>query len=416
MPRYAVTGKCDDFLALIAEAERTPGLPWKPPWLRSLCLPFHLAGRALEGAARLSPAPAFFAFQDFVLGRVAGACGGLPFDEEGLRRAERLYSEWAERGKTPPVPSGFQAPPGTGERRTAAPALLCLMSHPLVNETETGLIVEMGRHALRALRRLRGPWSRPSLVLGVDCFALDTLGIASEETYASFMGHYHAGLDRQAHLRGLLGSRLMSKTAWTSGAWRIAGTLLSGGELAVALAGGVPVTSRILYAARECLRRLCRERPAGVSPREALAKLGADEGFRGFLDSGLAQGGLRKSAWRLMELWMTALLTVPQAYERAGRGEMAEPARAAFCACAAALGYAPEAVRARLSELEDEFARATPYRERFFRLLASRVLAKGRPLFLLPLRHRTDPLRLEFLEPLLLTPEPPRDFVRRNFP
>ncbi|HAH05048.1 MAG TPA: hypothetical protein DCM05_00760 [Elusimicrobia bacterium] len=122
MPRYAVTGKCDDFLALIAEAERTPGLPWKPPWLRSLCLPFHLAGRSLEGTARLSPAPAFFAFQDFVLRQVAGACGGLPFDEEGMRRAERLHDE----------------------RRTAAPALLCLMSHPLVDDRETGLIVEMG--------------------------------------------------------------------------------------------------------------------------------------------------------------------------------------------------------------------------------------------------------------------------------
>ncbi|HAH08421.1 MAG TPA: hypothetical protein DCM05_18155 [Elusimicrobia bacterium] len=400
MSRYSPTGRCDDFVSLIAQAEESRACaaqPWKPPLLQASLFPLNLAGRAVEGAARLCPPGPFFAFFDRVLRSIAGAHGGLPFDEEGMRRAERTHAEVLKTVRTPP-------------------ALLCLMSHPLVNEEETGLGVEMSRHALLALRRLRGPDSRPLLMVGVDLFALDTLGAAAEQFYAGFMGHYHLGLDRQAHLRGPLGRRLMAKTAWTSAAARIEKALREGGELAMALAGGVPVTSRILYAAREAVNRLCRERPGSRPLAQALSLLEREEPFRELLRSGTAAGGLRRSAWRLMELWLCETLTRPRAYALAERGELCEPACRAFLACARALGWPEEAARARLSVLQEEFVRETPWRARFFRFLAARVLSRGRPVFLLPLRHRTRPLRLEFLAPELLGARPSEEFVRKNFP
>ncbi|MBI5243735.1 MAG: hypothetical protein HY922_08645 [Elusimicrobia bacterium] len=382
------TGRCDDLLAPLARAEverAGRSLPAKPALFRFCLRPLILAGRALEAAARLSPSALFNAFQDWALRRIAGPCGGLPFDNgEGLRSAAALLRSW----------------PGAKE-----PALLCLMSHPLVNEDETGLNVELARHALQALSLLRPRPCRPKIVVGVDPFALSGLGPLDEPLYEGFMGHYHLGLDRQAHLRGAVGGRLMACAAWPSAALRIAADLASSKELAMALGGGVPTTSRILYTLRETLGRWRRGRPVdGGPPSAVLARLESVEEFRRFRRAYGDAGPLGKSAWRMMELWLTTLLCSAEgAYACAERGDLAGPAREALSACAAALGCKAEEAAARLAALEEEFRRETPIRERFFRFLAARVLAKGTPILLLPLRHRCSPEpRLSFGVPCLL--------------
>ena len=393
--RHARTGRYDDFLAPLARAEHErvwKNAPRTPEICRFCLLPLILVGRLFELAARIVPPDWFAALHDWALRKAAGRSGGLPFDDgEGLRGAQALLR--------------------SAEGRT--PALLCLMSHPPVTEEEIGLNAEMARHAIRGLRLLRARPCRPKIVVGVDPFALSGLDPVREPLYRGFMGHYHLGMDRQAHAGGSVERRLMADTAWPTVALRIAACLSSGGEVAMVMAGGVPTTSRILYAAREFLIVLRRDRPiagsAGrpASPFEVLARLESTEEFQSFRRSQAATGALNKSAWRVMELWLTTLLADTRgpdaAYARAERGELATNVRRALCACAAALGYGPEETAARLAGLEEEFGRKTPYRVRFFRFLLARVVAKGTPVLLLPLVHHGSPRSPTFGEPCLLT-------------
>lgn len=69
-------------------------------------------------------------------------------------------------------------------------------------------------------------------------------------------------------------------------------------------------------------------------------------------------------------------------------GETAESAARAALACLSV----PEAAReSLLAELSSDMTRETPSRRRLFRLLVGRV-ARRRPLVLIPVVHRTDPL------------------------
>ena len=51
---------------------------------------------------------------------------------------------------------------------------------------------------------------------------------------------------------------------------------------------------------------------------------------------------------------------------------------------------AEEAGARGMAALQEELARETPYRARFFRLIASRILGRGRPVVFVPIIHHTD--------------------------
>lgn len=397
--RYPHTGRADDLLSTLAEAEaeRAPAvLARKSPLAALLLPPCTLAGRLAALGLRALPAAWAGGLQDRVQRGAAGAAA-RHFEPGGaLERAGRLLAE-LERG---------------GRRA----GLLCLASHPLVDEEGTGLNVELMRQGLLALRLLGGALSRPRMLAALDPFALDTFTTPREGFYAGYMAGAHLGFDRQAGLRRGLDALLMRGSSWTSAAWRLSRSLREGGGVVLMLAGGVPLTARAHYALREALGELRRRRPGARPPREAAALLGEGTDFAA-LRAGL-RGGMRRSAWRAMESWLLSRQTPAAALEAAARGELPAPAAEAFRRCALALGFEEKAAGRALEDARAEYARETPRRARLFSFLARRVAARGVPLLLLPLRHVGKPGALSFGEAAALAPGRPFDaraFVARNF-
>lgn len=93
------------------------------------------------------------------------------------------------------------------------------------------------------------------------------------------------------------------------------------------------------------------------------------------------------STWRRLEAW--AMAAVAEA--SAEHGRLQPEARAVLLSCAAALGFAPAEAGAAVDELSRELARETPYRPRFFRVLAARLL-RCRDVVFVPVRHTMQPL------------------------
>lgn len=374
------TGTSQDLFSVVVRAyERRLGegpaaaaLPPKPPLMRlALEAPFILLGAAVAVVLELLPAKAALAFHDKVFSALAGKNYPFRGDSPALARAEALVRRVREE-------SGRE------------PALLALISHPPVSGELAHLNLELTRHAQLALYRLRGAPCRPRLVAAVDPFALDTLSMPAEGVYAGFVGSYHVGLDRMAIGRGFLSALLLRRSSWSVMIHRLLGLLRAGHEAAMVLAGGVPSTTRVLYAVREWAGR-ARGRSSS-SPAEVLARLRAYAAFRRFETEGPHGAGLTRNAWRMAEGWAMAALSGyfqeedPAAAAESGRLE--EGARRTLLACLEALGV-PEGERAAaLDELARELSRETPYRARVFRLLASEVLGRGRPLVLLPIAHR----------------------------
>ncbi|HVE12911.1 MAG TPA: hypothetical protein VNI01_05920 [Elusimicrobiota bacterium] len=367
---YAPTGTYEDILALLAREDlkrAAAGLPPKPEAARRFVEPFlQLAAKALLAAARLAPAESMLAVQDKVY-RALSSGPEAPYD---------LGSpELAAAGELARSIAGSAG---------VEPALVCMFSHPPVTGELVHFNLELVRSALSGLRRARGRACRPSLVIAVDRFALDTLPLHHEGLYAGFMGLYHLGTDRLAHSRAWPESLLLRGAAWPSLAGRMARRLAAGGELFLALSGGVPTTGRILYTAREFLLRARRERAAGVSPLEVRVRLRAEApAFARFEDSGAVGAALRVSVWRMIEAWVTFELLADDGLARADRGELSARGQDALASCLRALGCGAEA----LADLEEEFVRETPYRERLFRFLIARTAGRGRPIIFLPLTH-----------------------------
>lgn len=265
------------------------------------------------------------------------------------------------------------------------PALLAAISHPPVMGDLAHLNFELVRHATLALREVRGAPCRPRLVVAVDPFALDTISVAEEGVYAGFMGNFHLGIDRLALGRGQPGPALSPWTRWDRMPLRLFKALARGGEVGMVLSGGVPSTGRVLYGAREWARRAREASPHKSDVSKALACLGSDPGFAAFSKAAEATLHLSGRPWRLLEAWLMAAGAglVP--------GTTAEGAAGAALSCLAV----PEPARSRLTgEFAESLARETPSRRRLFRLLVGRV-ARRRPVVLLPIVHRTDPLGVE---------------------
>jgi hypothetical protein len=266
-----------------------------------------------------------------------------------------------------------------------APALLAAISHPPVMGDLAHLNFELVRHAMLALREIRGRPCRPRLVVAVDPFALDTISVLEEGLYAGFMGSFHLGIDRLALGRGHPGPRMSPQTRWDRMPMRLFRTLAEGREVGIVLSGGVPSTGRVLYAAREWVRRAVAAGELRSDPSRALACLRGDLSYSRFEQRAASILSLPKGPWRLLEAWLMTAAAGLLPDETAGSA-----ARAALSCL-----KVPEASRAALlAELSVDMARETPARRRLFRLLVGRV-ARRRPLLLLPVVHRTSPLGVE---------------------
>lgn len=321
-----------------------------------------------------------------------------------LRQHDRFFRLAAERRVYPFDPAAAVLERARGlvqevEREAGRPAaLLGLSVHAPDMEEHRHLTFELVRRAILALRRLRGGPCRPRIVGAVDAFALDSFSIVAESAYAGFMSQYHLGLDRLSRGgRGPISRRLLRSSSWDRMPWRMLRVLGSGGEVEIALAGGVPGTARVLYTVREWLIRQRRRSPQRARPEEIRRRLGGSPGFARF-QGDCPDVDIRTSAWRLLESWAMAALTgqSPRGESAARLGRLTPAARAVLEECLEILGLTPAETAASMAELAEELPRRTPYRARLFRLLAGRVLRRGRPLVLLPVVFRSGGgLRLE---------------------
>jgi hypothetical protein len=131
-----------------------------------------------------------------------------------------------------------------------------------------------------------------------------------------------------------------------------------------------------------------RESPLRAKPAEVLARLRRDPAFARFEKEGPHGEGLAVSAWRLAEAW--AMASVAGVFGCAGSscadsGKLSPEAEHALSSILDALGVSGSSAAA-LASIKDELTRETPYRERFFGVLAGRV-ASRRPLVLLAIAH-----------------------------
>jgi hypothetical protein len=376
------TGTSQDLLTVVTKAyERHLAatgaeLPRKTRAARlALEFPFVLVGKAVAAAMRLMPAETSLSLHDKLFSGLS-APRSYPF-EPGSPALARARAE-ARRLETL-----------TGKK----PALLALISHPPVMGEAATMNFELVRHASLALRVVRGAPCRPRLVAAIDPFALDTTPLYQEGVYAGFMGTYHLGLDRMSLGRPAASRLFLPGTGWDRMAHRLLRLLQRGGEAGMVLAGGVPSTTRTLYAAREWVAEARRQSPLKARPAEILARLRVLPGFARLEAEGPHGRGLGKSVWRLAELYAMAFLSgvfvesVEEGKSCADLGTLDQRGRTAMLAFLAALGLSDELAAESLARLSEELGRETPFRRRFFRILAGRI-ARRRPVVLLPIVHR----------------------------
>ncbi len=340
--------------------------------------PFVLLGKGVAAFMRALPTERAFRVQNRLYSTLS-APRSYPFDEKApqLERARALAARLEKDAGR-------------------APALVALISHPPVMGDLAHLNFELVRHASLALRAVRGAACRPQLVVAIDPFALDTAPLSQEGIYAGFMGSYHLGFDRMAVGRNPVSRWFLRRAAWDRMAHRLLRVLGGGGEVGMVLAGGVPSTTRVLYAAREWVGEARRQSALSSKPAEILSRLRRLPGFARMESAGPHGARLRGSAWRLAEAYAMALLAgvyVEQA--QAGRacadlGCFDEGTRRSMLELLDALGLSAEQAAESLARLSEELGRETPFRRRFFRVLAGRV-ARQRPVVLLPIVHRLQP-------------------------
>lgn len=386
------TGRYEDLMLLLSRAEhRRPGreVLSKSRLARTLFEPwFNLCGAGVAAVARIAPADWANAGADKVFRSISGENPTFDFeaDAENLGAARRLAGEVEKACGRPP-------------------AVFCLTSHPPATKALLYLTVEMMRHALAAMRSVRGRACRPRVVIAMDYFALDMLKFYEEGAYAGYTGRYLLGFDRLRSLRSPLSRCILNGTGWERIIWRICSGLSRGGEIGLVLGGGIPSTSRAYYCMPEFLGRLYVECPGRAPVEEIRARLEKlAPGYRAFKDSGEVGPGLHRNIRRSMESWVLWELTRDGGLERVDAGKTTKEGRQALRDCASAIGWSGREFAAAFSGFQREFQRETPYRERLLRIVISRVVARGRPVLLLPLTYGSpENVRMEYGEPVCLT-------------
>ena len=368
------TGTAQDLMRVVTRAyedrlaREGVVLPVKTEFQRRFFEPFaRVVGIALACVMEIVPADWTVAFHNKIFLAVSD---GRSYPFEPASPAIRAARELCVR---------------LGREAGLEPALLAAISHPPVMGELAHLNFELVRHAILALREVRGRSCRPRLVVAVDPFALDALNIVEEGVYAGYMGSFHIGLDRLALGRGHPGPLLSPQTRWDRMPFRLLKSLVEGREVGIVLAGGVTDTSRVLYGIREWTRRARDVGALRSRPTDVLRRLRADAAFSRF-ETVLAQPlSLPHGSWRLLEGWLMA----------AAAGLL--PGQTVESAARAALSglEVPEAERTLLlEELGRAMSRETPSRRRLFRLLVGRA-SRRRPLVLIPVIHRVEPMGVE---------------------
>ncbi|MDE2313199.1 MAG: hypothetical protein KGL04_03380 [Elusimicrobia bacterium] len=364
-----------DLMGMIARASQNgTTLPSKPEWAKRGLQPvFTGAGFLVSQALKCIPSSAAFSIQDRVF--------------QALAKDYRTSFEDLRQ----PLERARQAVRRAEQDAGKPAALLALLSHPPAYGDAAALNVEMVRQAVLALRFLRQTPCRPRLVIAVDDFALDMLALYEEGLYAGFVAGAHLGVYRTALRRDFGKSSLLRRTALDLFPWRLFSRLESGGEVGMVLSGGVPATGRALYALREWVKDVWRRReaPRGAA---ALQTLRENEDFRRFEAELPLRSPLRRNVPFLCAGWAAAralgLGVNSGVLNACAAGRLDAPTAAALGAAARAAGLGEEEVRARIAALAAEFSRETPFRRRFFRLLAGRVLGRaGRPVVFVPIAH-----------------------------
>ena len=353
------TGTAQDLMSILTGAgERAIArggivLPRKDPWARSLLEPpFNLGGLLVRAVLERMPADRVLAIHDAVYRRLAEG-RSYPFQEDApvLLRAKAEAQRLAEA-------AGREC------------ALVGLVSHPPVLGEMGHLNFELVRHAGLALRAVRGRPCRPRNVVAVDPFALDTAGLVAEGLYVGFMGLYHLGLDRLAFVRSALSARIVGETAWPRVVWRLDRRLADGGEVVMAVSGGVPETARMLYTMREWIAGQRHLSPLRDAPVEVLRRLRAYKDFRHFEAEGPLGSGLRRSAGRMLEGWLMSVVAghpwsaATQEPSSAETGCLFPAAREALENGLCALDLSSEQRVEAWAVLDEEWSRETPFRRR----------------------------------------------------
>src|SRR5208282_4717757 len=96
---------------------------------------------------------------------------------------------------------------------------------------------------------------------------------------------------------------------WTRLPRRFLRLLRDGGEAGMVLSGGIPETGRLLYCAREWVRRMRAQSPLRGQPGEILRRLRTLPEFARF-EAGTPLGeGIKRSAARILEAWAMEALS-----------------------------------------------------------------------------------------------------------
>ncbi|MBI3553913.1 MAG: hypothetical protein HY077_15565 [Elusimicrobia bacterium] len=379
------TGTAQDLMSVVTRAyevhlERTKtALPAKSDWQRWLLeAPFAVLGLGVSLLLELLPAETVLRFHSWLFNALSSPHRyAFREGDEVLKHARELHDRVAAE---------------TGQ----APALLALISHPPVLGDLAHLNFALVRHAMLAMRAARGAPCKPRLLVATDFFALDTIPVYQEGLYSGFMGTYHLGFDRLSVSRNPMSRCLLRRTAWDRTPLRLLRLLGAGKEAGMVLAGGVPSTTRILYAVREWLGEVRRASALKGRPAEVLRRLRQSADFARFEDEAPLGERLKVSAWRMAEAWAMAALAgvfvgANGTESAADSGKLPDSARGRLLDCLSAFGLDGAEGEKALAALSEELRRETPYRARFFRVLAGRVLKAGRPIVFVPVAHRLTP-------------------------
>jgi hypothetical protein len=279
-------------------------------------------------------------------------------------------------------------------------AYLILFSHPEPGPLNMTISLALYQNCFRIGRLLHQNGfasGYPHLLMAIDPFALDTMDPASGSFYAGFAHTIHFSLDRQPGKLSWAQRVLLKKSAHTEAGFRFVNHLKPGQALAMAPAGGEPQNARILYTAREFATRLgqhevSRDKTAFLNHIEERGLLAGQE---------LSRLRAESSSWSERETILEALLAL-LSHEATASGKLDALQQRRMEDMLLAAGLQPGRARILRLAFEREFERHTPYRERLFKILLDRILARGIPLMLIPFWHRLEDESLHLGSPEIL--------------
>jgi hypothetical protein len=259
------------------------------------------------------------------------------------------------------------------------PALLVLMSHPETEGPLQWLRFELMRQGLQVADAMvdagsPGAWypEHPRCLLAIDPFALDTVSAAVGGFYAAWMHRFFLAYDRQPSTQSWLQRHLfLQGSKHHEVSWKFLKLLKANAPILMAMGGGLPYNACLLYTAREFVQRLSLKRWT-LTKREAQLEL------------------------------MKILMKPEGDVWPADKGELPAGKIQDIREALLRWGLAPQGVEGAMNEFVEEFKLPVPYRARLFRVLGKRLVARGKPLLLVPVSHRNTPPHIQIASPVAI--------------